>query len=81
MNATAIRDAARVIALIAVLIVAAVLGLAVGTALNGRSSSTVGAPAPGAAPEQLDYFQRHSPLTVDDAVQRGDASLTRPTPR
>ena len=36
MNATAIRDGARVAALIVILVLAAVLGLVVGNALNGR---------------------------------------------
>jgi hypothetical protein len=46
MTATAIREGARVLALIVILVIAAVLGLVVGNALNGRSSSDVGAQAP-----------------------------------
>ena len=48
MTATAIREGARVAALIVILVLAAVLGLVVGNALNGRSSSGVGAQAPDA---------------------------------
>lgn len=49
MTATAIREGARVAALIVVLALAAVLGLVVGNALQGRSDIGVGAPAPDAA--------------------------------
>ena len=48
-TANAIREVARVAALIVVLVLAAVLGLVVGNALQGRSSTGVGAPAPDAA--------------------------------
>ncbi|HYI67184.1 MAG TPA: hypothetical protein VEW95_09690 [Candidatus Limnocylindrales bacterium] len=46
---TTFREGARVAALIVVLMIAAVLGLVVGTALQGQSSTGVGAEAPGAA--------------------------------
>ena len=49
MTATAIREGARIAALILVLVLAAVLGLVVGNAIQGRSSAAVGAPAPDAA--------------------------------
>ena len=45
---TTFREGARVAALIVVLMIAAVLGLVVGTALQGQSSTSVGAEAPGA---------------------------------
>jgi len=96
MHATAIREGARVAALIVVLALAAVLGLAVGNALNGRSSGDVGAPAAGAALELSDYGQRHAAAALADGPEQtdprphiwaeiddvaSDASLTRPTPR
>ena len=64
MTATAIREGARVAALILVLVLAAVLGLVVGNALQGRSSAGVGAPAPDAAahsgtPSFADPYRQH----------------------
>ena len=44
-----VSEGARVAALIVVLMVAAILGLVVGTALQGQSNTGVGAEAPGAA--------------------------------
>jgi hypothetical protein len=41
-----VRDSARVAALIVVLMIAAILGLVVGTALQGQSSTGAGAEAP-----------------------------------
>ena len=49
MNATAIREGARFAALVLVLVLAAVAGLAVGNLLQGRSITGVGAQAPSAA--------------------------------
>ena len=64
MTATTIRQGARVAVLIVVLVLAAVLGLIVGNALQGRSSAGVGAPAPGAALERAG--QRHAAPSVED---------------
>ena len=52
MTATAIREGARIAALILVLTLAAVLGLVVGNALQSRSSIGIGAPAPDAAADR-----------------------------
>lgn len=84
MTATAIREGARVTALIVILVIAAVLGLVVGNALNGRSSSGVGAQAPDAA--TLDgtpsYADPHYQLIRQaSAADPADASTRSLTPR
>ena len=89
MNATAIREAARVVALIAILALAAVLGLAVGNAINGRqgtdaistlnAGNMVPANRGGTVFEPADYVDygvRHASAPDSDS-----ASLTLPTPR
>jgi hypothetical protein len=80
MTATAIRDGARVTALIVILVLAAVLGLAVGNALNGRSTADVGALAPDAAtfdgtPSYADpHYQliRRASATIDGTPSYAD---------
>ena len=85
MTATAIRDGARVTALIVILVLAAVLGLVVGNALNGRSNAGVGAQAPdattfGGTPSYADpHYQL---IRQASAAHAADASTLRgPTPR
>ena len=75
-------DVARVAALIVVLMAAAILGLVVGTALQGQPTTGVGAEAPGApadtgAPSYADpYYQ-----IIRGADSGTDkATLTAPTP-
>ena len=82
---TAIREGARVAALIVVLVLAAVLGLVVGNALNGRSTAGVGAQAPDVTtfdgtPSYADpHYQLIRRAAAADAA---DAStLSGPTPR
>ena len=93
MNTTAFREGARVAAIILVLALAAILGSAVGNALNGRSAADAGAPAPGTAAEQSDWHDRHAgaagiePEQYLDYGQRHAAApasrptVTAPTPR
>ena len=85
MTATAIRDGARVTALIVILVLAAVLGLVVGNALNGRSTSGVGAQAPDATifDGTPSYADPHYQLIRQaSAAHAADASTLRgPTPR
>ena len=85
MTGTAIREAARVAALILVLILAAALGLVVGNALQGRSSIGVGAQAPDAAadvgtPSFADPYRQliRQAARADGADH---ASLDGPSPR
>ncbi len=75
MITTTIREGARIAALIVILVAAAILGLMVGNALNGRSGSDAGAAAAEAPIVQSDWHQRHP------AGRDVNASLTRPTPR
>ena len=83
MTATAIREGARVAVLIVVLVLAAVLGLVVGNALQGRSTVGVGAEAPNAAAgaETPSYADPHYQIVRRAAQADDDASLTAPTPR
>ena len=74
MTATAIREGARVAVLILVLVLAAVMGLVVGNALQGRSTAGVGAQAPEVAaargaPSYADPYRqimRRAALAADD---------------
>ncbi|MEA2651559.1 MAG: hypothetical protein QOI85_1280 [Chloroflexota bacterium] len=82
MTATAIREGARIAALIVVLVLAAVLGLVVGNALHGRSSAGVGAAAPEAAAIHgtHSYADPHYQLIRRAAAGNGaDASSLRGT--
>ena len=85
MTATAIRDGARVAALIVILVLAAVLGLVVGNALNGRSNAGVGAQAPDATifDGTPSYADPHYQLIRQaSAAHAADASTLRGlTPR
>ena len=72
-------EVARVAALIVVLMAAAILGLVVGTALQGQSTTGIGAEAPGAAADTgtPSYADPHFQIIRDS---KDKATLTAPTP-
>jgi len=78
MNATSIREAARVAALIAILMVAAVLGLAVGNTLNDRSGTDAAQALSGGG---MVHGKLILPSAGPDLANHDGRTPTTPTPR
>ncbi|MGH2382182.1 MAG: hypothetical protein ACRDG7_13310 [Candidatus Limnocylindria bacterium] len=78
MNATSIREAARVAALIAILMVAAILGLAVGNTLNDRSGTDAAQVLGGGG---MVHGKLVLPTAGPDLANHDGRTPTTPTPR